>query len=49
MPVQKCQKDGKAGWKYGSKGACYAGPSAKKKAIKQGVAIAKQQGKKPHL
>lgn len=35
----KCSKDGKSGWKYGDSGHCYTGPGAKKKAIKQGVAI----------
>lgn len=39
MPVQRCSKDGKAGWKYGKEGTCYTGPGAKEKAIKQGQAI----------
>lgn len=49
MPVQKCQSKGKSGWKYGKEGKCYTGKDAKKKAIKQGLAIAQQQGRKPHL
>lgn len=39
MPLQKCNSDGKSGWRWGSKGKCYTGPGAKKKAIRQGVAI----------
>jgi hypothetical protein len=39
MPVQRCQSNGKKGWKYGSKGKCYTGPDAKEKAEKQGRAI----------
>lgn len=32
-------KDGEKGWKWGENGACYTGPDAKKKAIKQGYVI----------
>lgn len=39
MPIKKCQKDKNEGYKYGDKGKCYTGKSARKKAIKQGVAI----------
>jgi hypothetical protein len=39
MPLKKCSSGGKSGWKWGSSGKCYTGPGAKKKAIKQGVAI----------
>lgn len=39
MPLMKCSKDGKSGWKYGDGGHCYTGPGAKKAAIKQGIAI----------
>jgi len=50
MPVQKCQSKGKAGWKYGKTGKCYTGgTAAKKKAIKQGLAIAQREGRKPNL
>ena len=49
MPVQKCQSKGKSGWKYGKEGKCYIGKEAKKKAIKQGLAIARRKGEKPHL
>ena len=38
MPVQRCEKDGKKGWKWGSEGTCYTGPAAKQKATDQGVA-----------
>lgn len=39
MPLKQCSSDGKSGWKWGDQGHCYTGPGAKKKAIKQGVAI----------
>jgi hypothetical protein len=49
MPVQRCTAKGKSGWKYGSTGKCYTGTDAKKKAIKQGLAVAHSQGRKPKL
>lgn len=39
MPIMKCQKNGKTGFKYGETGACYTGPGAREKARKQGQAI----------
>jgi hypothetical protein len=39
MPLKKCSNDGKSGYKWGDSGNCYTGPDAKKKAIKQGIAI----------
>jgi hypothetical protein len=39
MPLKRCQKDGKSGWKWGDSGKCYTGEGGKKKAIAQGVAI----------
>lgn len=35
MPLKRCPN----GWKWGDKGKCYTGKDAKKKAIKQGIAI----------
>lgn len=49
MPIKKCQVKGKSGFKYGDSGKCYTGKNGKKKAIKQGLAIARRQGQKPHL
>jgi hypothetical protein len=49
MPIKKCTKGGKSGWKYGKSGKCYTGKASKKKAIKQGLAIAQHQQKEPHL
>jgi len=40
MPLMKCRKKSKSGWKYGKKGFCYTGKGAKEKAAKQGRAIA---------
>lgn len=37
MPLMKCL--GGRGWKYGPKGVCYTGKDAKKKALRQGLAI----------
>jgi len=39
MPLKKCSSDQKSGYKWGNEGKCYTGPDAKKKAIKQGLAI----------
>lgn len=39
MPVQRCQVQGKRGWKWGASGKCYIGPSGKPKAAAQGRAI----------
>lgn len=39
MPLQRCKKDNKNGYRWGTQGVCYTGPGAKKKAIKQGIAI----------
>ena len=39
MPLKRCSNDGKSGYKWGDKGSCYTGKDAKKKAIRQGVAI----------
>lgn len=38
MPVTRCQKNGKSGWKWGQQGVCYLGPGGKKKAARQGLA-----------
>ena len=46
MPVKRCTKNGKPGWKYGSSGRCYTGKDAKQKAHVQGYAIEKN-GYKP--
>ncbi len=39
MPLKRCTRDGKSGWKFGDSGHCYLGPNAKKDAIKQGIKI----------
>ena len=39
MPLKNCTVDGKAGYQWGDEGKCYTGPGAKKKALKQGVAV----------
>lgn len=51
MPVQRCQKDGKPGWKWGKEGKCYtftpgdeeSRERAKRKAKEQGQAIKANQ------
>lgn len=49
MPVERCQRDGEKGWRWGKRGKCYL-PSeeggedaAKEKAARQGRAIKRQQ------
>ena len=39
MPLKKCAKNGKSGWKFGDSGKCFTGPGAREKARKQGAAI----------
>jgi len=39
MPLVRCTKDGKRGWKVKNTNNCYTGPGAKKKAYKQWQAI----------
>ena len=39
MPLKKCTENQTSGYKWGNEGKCFTGPDAKKKAIKQGVAI----------
>ena len=39
MPLKNCTVDGKSGYQWGEQGKCYTGPGAKKKALKQGVAV----------
>jgi hypothetical protein len=39
MPLKRCSENKDSGWKWGDAGKCYTGRDAKKKAIKQGVAI----------
>jgi len=39
MPVQRCIKNGKKGWRWGKHGKCYLGSNGKQKALKQGKAI----------
>lgn len=36
MPLKRCEENG---WRWGDQGKCYHGKDAKKKAIKQGLAI----------
>jgi hypothetical protein len=43
VPLMRCTKDGKQGWKFGESGHCYTGKDAKKKAAQQGRAIKAQQ------
>ena len=40
MPVMKCQKNGKPGYKWGQSGVCFLGPNARARALAVGRAIA---------
>lgn len=46
MPLMRCTKNGKSGWKWGKSGKCYTGPGAKKKATKQGRAVKASQARR---
>ena len=39
MPIMRCEKDGKQGYKWGKNGKCYVGNGARRKAAEQGKAI----------
>ncbi len=39
MPLQRCQRNGVRGWRWGNRGRCYVGSDAKKKAMRQAAAI----------
>ena len=46
MPIMKCQKKKKKGFKFGDEGFCYTDSKARTKARKQGVAIKMSQIRK---
>jgi len=46
MPIKRCSSKGRKGYKYGDRGKCYTGPSAKAKAAKQGRAIKASQARR---
>jgi len=39
MPLKRCTRDSKSGWKFGDSGTSNLGPNDKKDAIKQGIKI----------
>lgn len=43
MPVERCQREGRPGWRWGGEGHCFIGPDAKAEAEEQGRAIAASQ------
>lgn len=45
MPIQRCVKNGKNGWKSWINGVCFIGPNAKQKAMEQLAAIKISQQK----
>jgi hypothetical protein len=46
MPIKRCQKDKKKGFKFGDTGKCFTGKSAKEKAEKQGRAIKAEEARR---
>lgn len=46
MPVQRCTKDGTAGYKWGEQGACFIGPGAQERAARMGRAIKAAQSER---
>ena len=46
MPIQKCTKNGKSGYKWGKSGKCYTGPGGRAKALKQMGAIKASQARR---
>lgn len=45
MPLQRCLREGKAGWRWGREGYCFTGDNAKNKALSQAVAILRSQAR----
>lgn len=43
MPLLRCTRNGKSGYKWGSEGFCYTTANAKELALKQGQAIEAQK------
>lgn len=43
MPIERCQSEGKSGYRWGKSGKCYVGPGAREKAAEQGRAIERQK------
>lgn len=46
MPVVRCRKNGKSGYKFGRNGKCFTGPGSRAKAQKQGRAIKASQSRR---
>jgi len=46
MPLMKCVRQGKPGWKFGKLGFCFTGLNAKAKALRQGRAIEASKAEK---
>jgi len=52
MPLQRCQLNGKQGWKWGASGKCYtyeeknetSQKTARRKAARQGVVVMASEG-----
>lgn len=49
MPLMRCSKDGKSGWKWGEQGTCFVGDYSKQKATDQAIAILRSMGEKRGL
>jgi hypothetical protein len=46
MPITRCLRNGKAGWKWGSNGFCFIGPEAREKARDQALAAIASKARK---
>lgn len=46
MPIQRCQVDGKSGYRWGKSGKCYIGKGGRRRAIQQARAIRASQAKR---
>jgi hypothetical protein len=45
MPINKCKKGNRKGYKFGKRGKCYIGEGGRKAAARQGRAIKSRGGK----
>jgi hypothetical protein len=46
MPLMRCTREGKKGWKWGAEGFCFTSEDAEQKARDQGLAVMRSMARK---
>lgn len=44
MPLERCTKNGRRGWRWGARGACFTGDTGRSRAVAQAIAIEGPEG-----